>query len=215
MKSMKSLKSLQRWMITASVCVSLFLFAGLASAHVTVQPQEVPANSYQVFTVRVPSESKDVKTTKVQVKVAEGATVSRVEPKQGWTYELEKDANEAITSITWTTEGEGLSATEFTDFRMSGKVSEDATELVWRAYQTYSDSSVVEWIGADGADKPASVTTVTAAVASSDGHGAATSPVEDAEEAKGTESQLPLILSIIAVVLGAAGLIVSVTRRKK
>lgn len=212
-KGMYGMKTLQKWMVTASVCLSLFLFAGLASAHVTVQPPEVPANSYQVFTVRVPSESKGVNTVKIQVKVAEGAAVTRVEPKQGWTYELEKDANDAIIGVTWTTEGAGLSETEFTEFRMSGKVNEDAQELVWKAYQTYSDNSLVEWVGADGADKPASVTKVTAAVASSDGHGTATAA--ESAETDSSDSNLPLILSILAVVLGAAALGTALAKRKK
>ena len=194
--------------MTFSVLMGLFLFAGMASAHVTVQPPDVAANSYQVFTVRVPSESKGVSTTKVQVKIAEGAAVSRVEPKVGWAHELEKNADGAIIGVTWTAEGTGLSETEFTEFRMSGKVSEDAKELVWKAYQTYSDSSVVEWTGAAGSDKPAAVQVVTAA-AGGDGHGAATTDTKDE-----AGSILPTILSAVAVVLAAAALVVAVRRKR-
>jgi uncharacterized protein YcnI len=71
--------------------LTLFLslgFAGLASAHVTVQPTEVPAGSYQVFTVRVPTE-KEIATTSVKLAIPDGVSVSRIEPKPEWTYEIE------------------------------------------------------------------------------------------------------------------------------
>jgi uncharacterized protein YcnI len=43
---------------------------------------------------------------------------------------------------------------------MQGKVADDATEIAFKAYQTYQDGSVVEWIGAPDSEKPTSVTTV-------------------------------------------------------
>ncbi|GMK43403.1 hypothetical protein PghCCS26_05300 [Paenibacillus glycanilyticus] len=211
-------KQMKKWVIAATMAVCMMMFAGVASAHVTVQPPSVPANSYQVFAVRVPSEEKGVNTVKVQVKVADGAVISRVEPKPGWTSELEKDANGVVTAITWTAaEGGGLSETEFTEFRMSGKVNEDATQLVWKAYQTYSDNKVVEWVGADGSDKPASVTTVTAAAAEGDGHGHDTGAAADTGDSKdsGSNSALPLTLSIIAVVLGLAAVALAARKNKK
>ncbi|CAM3524040.1 YcnI family protein [Paenibacillus lupini] len=211
------MNKMKKWVIAATMAVSLMMFAGIASAHVTVQPPTVPANSYQVFAVRVPSEEKGVNTVKVQVKIADGAVVSRVEPKPGWTSELEKNADGVVTSITWTAEDKGLSETEFTEFRMSGKVNEDATQLVWKAYQTYSDNKVVEWVGADGSDKPASVTTVTAATAEGDGHGhgAAATADETKDSNSDSDSVLPLTLSIIAVVLGAAALVLAARKNKK
>jgi uncharacterized protein YcnI len=170
-----------------------------------------------VFAVRVPSEEKGVNTVKVQVKIADGAVVSRVEPKSGWTSELEKNADGVVTSITWTAEDKGLSETEFTEFRMSGKVNEDATQLVWKAYQTYSDNKVVEWVGAYGSDKPASVTTVTAATAEGDGHGHGDAAASNDAKDSGSDSDsaLPLTLSIIAVVLGAAAVVLAARKNKK
>jgi hypothetical protein len=34
-------------------------------------------------------------------------------------------------------------------FNMEGRVAVDATQIVWKAYQTYQDGTVVEWIGAE------------------------------------------------------------------
>ena len=71
-------------------------------------------------------ENEMVPTTKIEVKVQAEVNISRLEPKPGWTYELQKDASEKITSITWTSEGDGLSPTEFGQFLMQGKVDDQA-----------------------------------------------------------------------------------------
>jgi uncharacterized protein YcnI len=184
-------------------------FAGLASAHVTVQPKEAPAGSFQVFTVRVPSE-KESATTLVKVAIPEGVDVTRFEPKSDWTYDTEKNAGGKITSVTWKAAGAGLGATEFGEFRMQGKVADNAKELVWKAYQTYSDGEVVEWTGAPDADKPASVTTVTAAQGNE--HGAAdTAPGNTAVAGRDT---LTLSLAIAGLVAGVLALLVALFRRR-
>ncbi|MBB3114357.1 uncharacterized protein YcnI [Paenibacillus phyllosphaerae] len=216
------MKRMKQWVVLGIALMSMMMFAGLASAHVTVWPKETTQNSYEVFTVRVPSESENVTTTSVQVRIPEGVNVSRVEPKGGWTYALEQAADGVITSVTWTAEGEGLKQVEFTEFRVSGKVAEDASELVWKAYQTYSDKSVVEWIGAADADYPASVTSVAAGTGEGDGHGhgaatttdtAATDAATDAASEE-SSSNMPLILSIIAVALAAVSVVVSFVKKK-
>lgn len=194
------------------------LGGGFASAHVTVQPKETTQGSYEKFTVRVPTE-KEIPTVKIEVKFPlDSVSISRFEPKPGWKYELTKDANNKITGVVWTATGEGLGATEFGEFYMQGKVADTATAITWKAYQTYKDGSVVEWVGADGSDKPASVTKVNAkpAGAGTDSHGHATAPAaaDKAASEAPAASQTPLYLSIAGVVLGAAALIVSLMRRK-
>ncbi|MBO7744679.1 YcnI family protein [Paenibacillus sp. MWE-103] len=204
--------------VIGAAAISLFLFASMASAHVTVQPKQTTQGSYEVFSVRVPSESENVTTTGVKVTVPDGVAISRVEPKAGWKYDLELAPDtKAVKSITWTAEGAGLAQTEFTDFRISGKVADDAAQLVWKAYQTYSDKSVVEWVGADGSDHPASVTAVVAGAAEGDGHGApaASADAEAAADKSGAKENASFVLSIAAAVLGAAALIASLTRRKR
>ncbi|MBB6633680.1 YcnI family protein [Cohnella thailandensis] len=204
---------------SVSVLLALFLafgFASVASAHVTVLPSSVPAGSYQVFTLRVPTESDTLSTTQVKVEVPDAVDVSRFEPKAGWTYETEKNADGKITSFTWKAEeGSGLGGTEFGQFNFQGKVADDAAELSWKAYQTYSDGSVVEWTGAPDADKPASVTAVTAKVEGDDhGHGASTTGGATADESSDNDG-LSLGLGIAGVVLGALALIVALARRRK
>ncbi|TXK85503.1 YcnI family protein [Paenibacillus sp. N3.4] len=207
----------KKLMLNASVFLIVsMLLAGIASAHVVVYPKESTQGSYEKFTVRVPNE-KDIPTVKVEVKFPlDSVAISRFEPKAGWTYELAKDSAGKITGVTWNATGDGLSSTEFGDFSMQGKVADTATQIVWKAYQTYKDGSVVEWVGADGADKPASVTTVkakTAAGATTDSHGQVTTG--KAEAASSSSSNTSLYLSIVAVVLGALALIVSITKKRR
>lgn len=199
------------------------LFAGIASAHVTVLPKETTQGSYEMFTVRVPSENETVQTTQVKVEFPEDVNISRIEPKSGWKYEIQKDASDKITSVTWTAEEEGLKSTEFGLFNIQGKVADDATEIVFKAYQTYQDGSVVEWVGAQDAEKPASVTTVNPKPADgSDDHHSATNTTETKEEVKtNTEevkettssSNAPLYVSIAALVAGLLSLVISLRKR--
>lgn len=201
-------------------------FAGMASAHVTVQPKETTQGSYEMFTVRVPSENDTVPTTQIKVEFSTDVNISRFEPKPGWKYEIQKDSSDKITSVTWTSENDGLSPTEFGLFNMQGKVADDATEIVWKAYQTYQDGSVVEWVGAQDSEKPASVTKVNPKPAdgSGDNHGSAktTEPKEEVkteqpkeEEVKTTtsSSNTPLYVSIAALIAGLLSLGISLKKR--
>ncbi|WP_028391023.1 YcnI family copper-binding membrane protein [Bacillus cihuensis] len=214
--------------LTVSMIGAFSLFVGMASAHVTVQPKETSQGKYEVFTVRVPSENEVVPTTKIEVKFPEDVDITRFEPKPGWVYEVQKDDAGKITSVTWITEGEGLSPTDFGQFNMQGKVADDATEIVWKAYQTYKDGSVVEWVGAPDAEKPASVTVVNPADGSAHdhGHGEVTTdstPNDQGgmkehatnEETKSSSSNAPLILSIIALIAGLLSVGISLKKKAK
>ncbi|MFB0844223.1 YcnI family copper-binding membrane protein [Paenibacillus oleatilyticus] len=212
---------MKKWRFALALgLLASMLGGGFASAHVTVLPKETTQGSYEKFAVRVPTE-KDIPTVKVEVKFPlDSVSISRFEPKPGWKYELTKDANNKITGVVWTATGEGLGATEFGEFYMQGKVADTATAITWKAYQTYKDGSIVEWVGANGSDKPASVTKVNAkpAGAGTDSHGNTTTPpapaADKAASAAPVASQMPLYLSIAGVVFGAAALIVSLMRRK-
>lgn len=203
--------------LTLLLC--LIWTAGTASAHVTVYPKEATQGSYEKFTVRVPTE-KDVPTVQVELKFqTEAVTISRFEPKPGWTYRIAKDTSGTVTGVTWTASGDGLQATEFGEFNMQGKVSDSASSITWKAYQTYKDGSVVEWTGAPDAKTPASVTTVKpkpAGAGTTDSHGnISQAPAQGAAAAAGETDRTPLYLSISALVLGAAALAVSLRKKSR
>jgi uncharacterized protein YcnI len=125
----------------------------IAWAHVRVVPEDVPADSYEVLTVRVPTE-RDIPTTEVRVEVPEGFDVSRIEPVRGWDYELEEEAG-VVRGITWS--GGEIGATEFQQFDVQGKTPAEPGEYPWNAYQTYENGEVVEWIGPEDSEEPASI----------------------------------------------------------
>ena len=127
--------------------------ASVASAHVTVSPEEVPAGNYEKLTVSVPTE-RDVPTTQIRLDVPEGFTVLGVRPVSGWDYEFEEDAGE-IKAITWS--GGEISPREFQEFTIQTRTPEETGEFVWNAYQTYEGGEVVEWTGSEDSEEPASV----------------------------------------------------------
>ncbi|MEH7013565.1 YcnI family protein [Neobacillus niacini] len=218
---------MKKMMTSLAVILGAFLlFAGIASAHVTVLPKETTQGSYEMFTVRVPSENETVPTTQIRVEFPSDVNISRIEPKPSWKYEIQKDASEKITSVTWTAEEEGLKSTEFGLFNIQGKVADDATEIVFKAYQTYQDGSVVEWVGAQDAEKPASVTTVNPKPADGSGDHHSAAKTEESKEDVKTEqtnkeevkdttnsSNAPLYVSIAALIAGLLSLVISLKKR--
>ncbi|GGF99545.1 YcnI family copper-binding membrane protein [Paenibacillus abyssi] len=221
---------MKKWVSFAITAMALFLFAGVAAAHVTVQPKEVTQGTYEVFTVRVPSETKGTSTIKVEVKVPDGVNISRIEPKPGWTNTLERAADDRIIGVAWSAEGDGLAETEFSEFKMQGKVADDAAALEWKAYQTYADGSTVDWVGDE-----ASITQVLAGTPGEDGHGhgvdAAAGHAADTDTAAGADTTaaageqaatqeaaaanpLSTWLSIAALALSLIALIIALSRKR-
>lgn len=203
------MRKTRRWGLTGLAALLLFsMMAGMAQAHVVVFPKEARQGAYEKFTVRVPTEI-EAPTVQVRVEIPEDVEISRFEPKYGWSYALERDASDKITAVVWNAEGEGLSATEFGEFHMQGKVGNEAGNLVWNAIQTYADGTVVEWTGPQDADRPASVTTVHASAVAADGHG-----IVEAEEGAGT-GWLQWVTLIIAVLALLLSLVASLRAQKR
>jgi uncharacterized protein YcnI len=193
------------------VLLSTFLtlaVTGVASAHVTVSPEEVPAGNYEKLTVSVPTE-KEVPTTQVRLEVPEGFTVLGVRPVPGWDYEFEEDAGE-IRAITWS--GGEIAPREFQEFTIQTRTPEETGEFVWNAFQTYEGGEVVEWTGSEDSEEPASVVNVSPGNAEG---GAATqeSSSEDTNTAEFTPvaAYSGLGLGVLALVLA----LVALLRRSK
>lgn len=143
--------------VIASVLLTL-VAPGVARAHVAVSPEEVPAGSYEKFTVTAPTE-KEMSTTGVRVEVPEGFTVSGVRPVPGWEYEFEEDGGD-ITAIAWS--GGEIRPRELQEFAVQIRTPDEPGEFAWKSFQTYEDGSVVEWAGPEDSEGPASVVRVVA-----------------------------------------------------
>ena len=125
----------------ATICSFSLLFSGVAYAHVTVKPTEVLTGAFRTFTTSVPNE-KDIPVTAVRLTIP--SNVKSVTPtvKQGWEISTKK-SGENISEINWT--GGSIDAGLRDDFTFSAQAPDKSGEIVWKAYQTYQDGSVVSW----------------------------------------------------------------------
>jgi uncharacterized protein YcnI len=198
------------------------LLPAAAGAHVTLQPPEAPAGGYTKLDVRVPNESDHAATTKVVVQMPDGFASASYQPVAGWTTKVatEKPAqpleteggtvDTQVKTITWTATGGGIEPGQFQDFPISVKMPEGqpGEALTFPALQTYDDGDVVRWIGDPDSEEPAPQ--VILDEPEDDHHAMASDDEGDAEVAESDDDSgdgAPTWLAIVAVVLGAGGLL--------
>ena len=124
-----------------------------AMAHVTVKPSEALTASYQTFLVSVPNE-KSIPTTSIKVVIPSGVQSVTPTQKAGWQVTTDKTGtgeDATVTAITWS--GGTINQGTRDEFSFSAKLPDQATELQWKAYQTYSDGTVVSWDKAGSDDR--------------------------------------------------------------
>jgi uncharacterized protein YcnI len=219
--------------IGAVTVVGVLGFAGVAQAHVTVNPSDATQGGYARIAFRVPTESDTASTTKLEVALPADQPIASVAtmPVPGWTATAETSklatpiktddgdtVTEAVTKITWTANSAdtAIKPGQFQEFPVSLGPLPKTDKLVFKALQTYSDGNIVRWIdetveGQPEPDHPAPVLKL--AAASSDtasGAKASTGPTVAATTgAKSSDSTgtAALTVGIIGAVLGAAGLV--------
>jgi periplasmic copper chaperone A len=212
----------------AAALAAALIAPAVAAAHVTVQPASAPAGAETVLTVRVPNERDDASTVKVDVKLPPGFVSAAWESTPGWTVRAVKQKlskpiqtddgpiDEQISEIVWTASSKktGIQPGEFRDFPLSVLIPGKAGQtLTFKALQTYSNGTVVRWIGAPGADEPAPQVKLTNASATTSGAGSANSRSQaqpSAPAPAATADNDSNGLSIVALVLGALGLLIGI-----
>jgi uncharacterized protein YcnI len=207
------------------------VLAPVASAHVTLQPEEAPAGGFTRLDVRVPTERDNASTTKVDVQFPPGFLFVSTEPVPGWNSEitmrkLDKPVEqfgeritEEVDRVTLTADGEGIGPGQFQDFGLSLGVPDKAgSTLTFKAVQTYSNGEVVRWIGPPDSESPAPQVKLTAA----EEEGGAAQPAAEQPQAPAAEENDDSgsdTLSIIALIVGglglAAGLAALLTGRRR
>jgi periplasmic copper chaperone A len=217
-----------RTIVAVAVLGATLALAATASAHVTLQPEEAPAGGFTRLDVRVPNEDPNAGTTKVEVEFPPGFTTVSTEPVPGWTTKvgtrkLDKPVEsegeqitDEVATITWTGDGKTgiVKPGQFQDFGLSVAMPDkpEGTKLTFKALQTYSNGEVVRWIGGPDAEEPAPQVTLTAA--SGGEHGAATepasAPADTASNTSDDDDGAPVWLVVVALVLGALGLIAGI-----
>jgi uncharacterized protein YcnI len=217
--------------ITAILPVlALLLSASVASAHVTVKPGQAGIGSFQTFTVSVPTE-KDVPTIGLRLVLPEGLEHVSPTVKPGWTIstnsagttEGDEHEEELVTEIVWT--GGTIPHAYRDEFTFSAKVPGTEISLLWKAYQTYRDGTVVAWALAPNEAQPKN------ADGSNDhsrfGPGSVTKVVDDLKMAKEADEMMKAekmkaqaatgnatIISVIAVLISVAALYFSLRKPK-
>jgi uncharacterized protein len=224
----RSAKALTLAGMTAS---ALALLAVPADAHVTVSPNTATQGGYATLTFKVPNERPNANTKVLAVEFPAAypfASIS-VQPKDGWTYKVEKakldtpidnhgqQVDERVERITWTaksTDNE-IKPGEFDVFPVSaGPLPTTTDALAFKALQTYSNGEVVRWIeeAAPGAEEPrfpAPTLTLTAAEPAA----GATPTTEPQTEQTSASDDLPsknqvnlaIGLSVVALILTLIG----------
>lgn len=191
-----------------------------AGAHVTLQPSEAAAGDFTVLDVRVPNETDDSATTKVDVQFPPGFVFASYQPVPGWSVKVQmeklakpitshgEEITEQVAQMTWTADGAGIQPGQFLDFPISVQIPVEAGDtLTFKALQTYDDGEVVRWIGAPDSEKPAPQVTVTEG---GEEHGAAAD--DDAAESSDSDDGgdglaiAALIVGLLGLLLGGAAL---------
>jgi uncharacterized protein YcnI len=200
------------------VAALALVLAPAASAHVTVNPREWEAGGFARFAVRVPNERDSADTTRVEMKLPDNVLSASFQPVEGWRrtvkmrqldppVEIEgEQVTEKIDTVTWT--GGRVRPGEFQEFGVSFQVPEEpGTELVFPAVQTYSNGERVRWIGPEVADEPAPRVTVLEAPSEEEAAAEEPAPTPTPAPAAAEDEGGSDTLSIVALVVGAAGLL--------
>lgn len=217
--------------VSALAATGLALGAGIAGAHVTVNPSTAAPGSYSVLTFRVPNESPTAGTVGLTIALPTATPLASVRYRAvpGWTAKavtskLAKPVTEGkititepVTSVTFTAAaGTRLAPGEFAEFDLSVGPLPDTASLSFPTAQRYDDGSVVNWsdpapaAGAAEPEHPAPTLTLSAAgtAASAGGHEdvAVTAAPAGPMSTSDTTARL---LGVVGVVIGAAALLVS------
>ena len=189
-----------------AAAITALAAASAASAHVTMNPEKAPADSFSRFALRVPTE-EDVPTVKVSVQMPARLDEVTFQPKAGW------KRTQSGRVVTWS--GGQIGVGEFDEFGLSmhlpntpGKV------LVFPATQTYANGKVVHWIGALTSDEPAPHVTLEAAAGETTAATTtAASPTTEAED--DDHDGLALGFGIAGLAAGLLALRLTLVRKRR
>ena len=131
--------------VTSTVAFLIALcIPGIAMAHVIVTPNKAGIGQELVFNVSVPNEQQ-TPVTSVKLLIPSGVTNVTPTMQYGWTIVTTNNNDPhdpEIATITWSG---NIPVGRRDDFSFGAQVPGTATDLDWKAYQTYADGTVVHW----------------------------------------------------------------------
>jgi uncharacterized protein YcnI len=174
----------------------LYLAAALAAlvlpttafAHARVSPPVSLAKQLQLYSLTVPTEKENVTTTKIVLTVPAGFSIDSFVPSPGWQRVLAQTGSgesAVIQKVTWS--GGDVPTEDDSLFQFLAEPSSSG-KYTFQVQQTYSDGSIVNWSGSESSDAPA--------------------PTIEAKSSLGGGGTP--VTTIIAIVLGALGVILAV-----
>ena len=196
--------------------------AAPADAHVTVNPNTATPGGYTKVTFRVPNETDNATTTKLEVAFPAGQPIASVsvKPVTGWTAAPTRsklatpikahdhEITEAVSRIVWTADANSaIKPGQFQEFDVSLGPLPSSGQMIFKALQTYSDGDIVRWIDeptTDGTepDHPAPVLKLTAAAAPGAAPAATAAPAKsDGPDAFGIAGFVAGLLALILALL--------------
>jgi uncharacterized protein YcnI len=197
---------------------ALLLAPAAAQAHVLVVPDTAPQGAEMRLDVRVPNERDDAQ-------LPPGFAEAAVQPVAGWNVKIthvkldppvqsdDGPITEGVGRIIWTAKSaaDGIPVGGFQDFGLEVLIPGKAgSTLTFKALQTYSNGTLVRWIGAPDSDTPAPTVKVTVAASATP----TPTPTPASSSSGGGSSNG---LAVAALIVGALGLItggVALTRAR-
>ena len=220
---------------------ALALIAVPAAAHVTVSSPDAAPGGYGKLVFRVPNETDNAATVKLQVTLPADTPFASVstKPHAGWDVQVKEvklpepvevgdvTLTDAARTVTWTAQpGNGVDPGEFDEFELSvGPIADDATSLEFPTVQTYDDGEVVQWTqptpesGAEP-EHPAPVLDLTGAADSHSDDGGTAMQVASVEsdnaDASADDSDTTArALAVAGLAVGVVALSSSLVRRRR
>lgn len=149
----KNIDTVEKLMFTARLryisavlgAIGFFLCATPAFAHVIVYPHQVGIAATQDFTVSVPNERNNP-VVSVRLLLPKGLSDVLPDATSGWSITTKSSGNGAaatVSEIDWT--NGSIPVGQRAEFVFQAQAPAQTTTLAWKAYQTYSDGTVVSW----------------------------------------------------------------------
>ena len=158
--------------------VVALLVSPSATAHVGAYIEGGEPGETGLITLRVPAESDNPPTTKVEVRIPDDIQIRTVRPQPvaGWQLDIQKKktnptiyrddgtpVDEVVSSVTWTAIGPGIMPGQFDDFVLEAGPLPDVETLALPTFQTFANGTTDAWTepAPEGSDPEFPVPTVT------------------------------------------------------
>jgi uncharacterized protein YcnI len=209
----------------ALAVVAVLGFAGVAGAHVTVDPSTAPKGGEVTLGFRVPNEEPAATTVQLQVVFPSDHPILGVdpEPTPGWHVAVttsplnppvqtdDGPVTSYVSQIVWS--GGSIPVGDFQEFHiLAQQLPTNTDSVTFKAVQTYSNGDVVRWIeiaqpGQPEPEHPAPVLTLTAPESLAHAPSSSSSSSD-------TAGTVGLILGAIGAAAGITALALVVARRR-